>query len=79
MSIISMGVPHGRKCGFTQSYGSSYGGIVPVFIEFTGSTSSPGPFGRGRGKMAAIFKYCSLPILLDQGFHFHTYKIKVCE
>ena len=24
------------KFGFTQSYGKSYGGIVPVFIEFTG-------------------------------------------
>ena len=23
------------KFGFTQSYGKSYGGIVPVFIEFT--------------------------------------------
>ena len=27
---------HGcHKFGFTQSYGRSYGGIVPVFIEFT--------------------------------------------
>ena len=24
----------GRKFGFTQSYGRSYGGIAPVFIEF---------------------------------------------
>ena len=27
----------GNKFGFTQSYGRSYGGIVPVFIEFTAS------------------------------------------
>ena len=30
-----MAAPSGHKFGFTQSYGRSYGGIVPVFIEFT--------------------------------------------
>ena len=30
-----MAAPRGRKFGFTQSYDRSYGGIVPVFIEFT--------------------------------------------
>ena len=29
--------PLSRKFGFTQSYSRSYGGIVPVFIEFTGA------------------------------------------
>ena len=28
--------PSGHKFDFTQSYGRSYGGIVPVLIEFTG-------------------------------------------
>ena len=32
-----MAAPSSHKFGFTQSYGRSYGGIVPVFIEFTGS------------------------------------------
>ena len=32
-----MAAPSGHKFGFTQSYGRSYGGIVPVFIKFTGS------------------------------------------
>ena len=31
-----MAAPSGHKFGFTQSYGRSYGGIVPVFIEFIG-------------------------------------------
>ena len=28
-----------QKFGFTQSYGRSYGGIVPVFIEFTDAST----------------------------------------
>ena len=32
-----MAAPSGHKFSFTQSYGRSYGGIVPVFIEFTGN------------------------------------------
>ena len=32
-------VPSGHKFGFSQSYSRSYGGIVPVFIEFTGLLS----------------------------------------
>ena len=30
-----MAAPNSHKLGFTQSYGRFYGGIVPVFIEFT--------------------------------------------
>ena len=30
-----MAAPSSHKFGFTQSYGRSYGGIVPVFIELT--------------------------------------------
>ena len=30
-----MAAPRDRKFDFTQSYGRSYGGIVPVFVEFT--------------------------------------------
>ena len=32
--------PLSQKFGFTQSYGRSYRGIVPVFIEFTGYITS---------------------------------------
>ena len=33
--LLHMAVQSSHKFGFTQSYDRSYGGIVPVFIEFT--------------------------------------------
>ena len=36
-----MAAPSGHKFGFTQSYGRSYGGIVPVVIEPTGRNLGP--------------------------------------
>ena len=46
-----MAAPSGHKFGFTQSYGTSYGGIVAVFIEFTGPLR---PARRPEGKCTTV-------------------------
>ena len=38
--FVIHGCPQRPYVGFTQSQGRSYGGIVPVFVEFTGPNST---------------------------------------